>query len=320
MEVKIVIALVGMLLLLGIIMRGLGHLTLIVTFNKRLKHKKKCRILKTKQFENLISQDLQIKSDGNMLYGQIYFVPGRQYKGIIIVVHGHKVFHDDYLNEINFFASNNYLVYAYDTTGCGESEGKLIKGHPRWFLDLNNVITFFEKNDRYKKYKIYLFGHSMGGYAVTAVLNFSHDNIAAVVACSPVNSGFDFGFLTWKNHKNIFFKQLYLGMKNHEYKYFGEYALYTSVGGINNYNIPVMVLHGKNDKTVPINYSLYSYKDQITNPNAVFKLFETKSHYVYKENVKSEFLSAFTAKLQQPYECNLNYKVMDFILSFYSKY
>ncbi|HGD5269457.1 MAG: alpha/beta fold hydrolase [Peptostreptococcus sp.] len=303
--------------------RLLGHLILFATFHKRLDSDNNCRKIDRNKFHNLKSRVIKIKSDKNYLFGEMFCCRKNEYKykGIIILVHGHKLFYLDYLHEINYFCEKGYLVYAYDTSGCGFSSGNKISGHPTWFIDLHNVICYFEKNEEFNIYDLFLFGHSMGGYAVTTVLNFNHRKVKAVVACSPINSGFNFGYTVWKNHQNFITKQLYISMLKHEYKRFEELALYSAKDGIMKSKIPTLIIHGKYDKVVPLNYSLYQIKDEFrTQKNVEFYLKDTTSHFVFKEGVKYEILSSFFSRYKRPYEYNIDLQIMDRIVSHYDLY
>ena len=53
-------------------------------------------------------------------------------------------------------------------------------------VDLNNVIKYIKTDNRFKKKNLYLFGHSWGGFAVAAILNFNYD-IKAVASISGFN-------------------------------------------------------------------------------------------------------------------------------------
>ena len=55
-------------------------------------------------------------------------------KGLIVVVHGLGRA-DDYLAQIMYFVDSGFKVFAYDSTGCYDSEGNSIKGFPQAVLD-----------------------------------------------------------------------------------------------------------------------------------------------------------------------------------------
>lgn len=78
-------------------------------------------------------------------------------------------------------------MLGFDYTGCYTSEGKVFGGYTQSVYDLDSILTYCDNNASFSNMPIYLFGHSMGGYAVTAVLNYNH-RVDAVVSASGINS------------------------------------------------------------------------------------------------------------------------------------
>lgn len=58
-------------------------------------------------------------------------------------------------------------------------------------IDLDAALTYIKSNNRLINLPIMLYGHSWGGYAVTAILNGNHD-ISAVASISGFNSPSEF--------------------------------------------------------------------------------------------------------------------------------
>lgn len=203
-------------------------------------------------------------SGDNKLQGYIY---GEGDKGLLVFAHGIGGGHEGYTNVIKRFADDGYKVFAYDCTGSVESEGDGTVGLTQSAIDLDAALTYIEKDSELSKMKKVLLGHSWGGYAVTAVLNFDH----GIVACASISGysepvemitewgerilgGFVYAEVPfiWINNKLIF----------------GSLSDLSAVDGINKADIPVMIVHGTDDET--INYdgaSIISKKDKITNPN-----------------------------------------------------
>ncbi|MDF2543865.1 MAG: dipeptidyl aminopeptidase/acylaminoacyl-peptidase-like protein [Herbinix sp.] len=94
---------------------------------------------------------------------------------------------------------------------------------------------------------ILLFGHSLGAYASTAVLQYEH-NIAAVVSAS----GFDDSKEQWeysvKRYTGLLgtvlkpYSGILMSLK------FGEMAHFSAIDGINSTNIPVLIISGTTDE------------------------------------------------------------------------
>ena len=74
-----------------------------------------------------------------------------------------------------------YLVFSYDMTGCGESEGENIKGFAQFIIDAQNAVLYLKKQGLDK---IIAFGHSTGAYAVAALLNIQKENLNKAIIIS----------------------------------------------------------------------------------------------------------------------------------------
>lgn len=55
---------------------------------------------------------------------------------------------------------------------------------------MDSVLSFCDENPDFAGKPVYLFGHSLGGYAVTAVLNYHH-RVDAVVSASGFDNASD---------------------------------------------------------------------------------------------------------------------------------
>ncbi len=64
----------------------------------------------------------------------------------------------------------------------------------------------------------------------------------------------------------------------YEFVRFGKYSAYTAVDGINQSDIPVLIMHSKDDLEIPYNLSIASKSLEITNPLAKIHVFENKKH------------------------------------------
>jgi len=185
-----------------------------------------------------------------------------------------------YINEINYFATNGYTVFAFDNTGCGESEGENIRGLPQSVVDLDCVLSHIENSDEYKDEKIFLYGHSWGGFAVCAVNNFNH-KISGIVERSGFNDTASMikRVVTERQNK-IAAGIIEPFVKIYEFIKFGKYTNATAVNGINSVDCPVMIMHSYDDTVVPYDVGIANFKDKITNPFVTFKLYENRNHIV----------------------------------------
>ncbi len=79
-------------------------------------------------FDSLQRVKYNYQSNKNqVLTGYLYsYKNDDEYSEIIILVHGlGGGGHNPYMECIDYFVKNNYLVFGYDATGNGEREGKI---------------------------------------------------------------------------------------------------------------------------------------------------------------------------------------------------
>ena len=144
------------------------------------------------------------------------------------------------------FVDSGYSVLAYDATGTGASGGSGTRGLAQSALDLDAALTRAEQEDL----PILLFGHSWGGYAAAAVLGGSHDVTASVCA-----AGFDtpLGLMRQTARRwcgpvaELGVPFLWLDQQLR----FGTAANVSGAEAAAASGVPVLVLHGSDDGTIP---------------------------------------------------------------------
>ena len=140
-------------------------------------------------FEDLKNEPIEFPSDkGQILKGFLYSstkVEEKDYKGLLVVAHGLGAGHLQYTTEINYFAQEGYLVFAFDDTGCNLSEGEKIIGVTQGLIDLDYALNFIKTNERLNKLPLVIFGHSMGAFASCNITAFDHPEIKGIVALAP---------------------------------------------------------------------------------------------------------------------------------------
>lgn len=219
---------------------------------------------------------VNFKSSKHQLTGYIY--GSENDKGIVVIAHGLGGGAESYIEETVYFVDKGWRVFTYDCTGSYMSEGDGTIGLAQSVIDLDSALNYIEDDNSLSGLPIMLYGHSWGGYAVTAILNYEHD-ISAVVSVAGFNSPMEIlvewtkdmiGFLTYIEYPFLWGYQTFL---------FGKTAGLTGANGINKVKIPVMVAHGINDTVIYYDgASIISHKDQITNPNAIFKTYDEEYH------------------------------------------
>lgn len=293
----------------------------------------------------LTRRAVSFDSEGNTLYGNVWGdTSGNK---LVVIAHGIGSYANAYYNEMEYFVENGYCVLTYNCTGTFTSEGKGTTGLSQSPTDLHNALLFVESDPVLKDKEVYLFGHSWGGHAVTAVLNFEHKNIKAVASVAGYNSNAGIMF-EWMKNK--------MGMGGGAYIIFpfasicsypeahGNYN-YTGVGGINKADIPVIAIQGGKDETVLEDsiYSHYLLKDiksdkfryefikQGTHSGVLNTDDEAKLDYQkqtwdkYEEletkhngNIPEDDLKAFYANIDKDKYNGVNNKTMTYIKNFFA--
>lgn len=212
---------------------------------------------------------ISFPSGKNRLQGYIYGEGNN--KGLLVFAHGIGSGHEGYIKEILWMVDHGWRVLAYDATGSCESEGKGTVGLVQSALDLDAALTYVEKDAELSKLPICLMGHSWGGYAVTAGLSFGHDVKASVSIsgyADPVEMMMQFATTSMSSATAFLYPFVWLD----EHITFGKHASLTAVDGINQSNIPVMLIHGTEDGLIPLHSAaIIGHADQITNRNVVYR-------------------------------------------------
>ena len=209
-------------------------------------------------------EEVWFHSGKNRLQGFIY--GDTNDLGLVVVSHGLGGTADGYLSLIMYFVDKGWRVFAFNNTGVSGSEGKDMRGLPQSAIDLDAALTYIENSDRLGNLPLMLIGHSWGGHAVCAVLNWDHRVNAAVSFV-----GFNNGYEIFKEQGGIsagaFFKLLSPHFWAIHRVKFGSVMKFTAVDGINKANIPVMIVHSSDDRLVSDkSTAIYAYRDKITNP------------------------------------------------------
>lgn len=198
---------------------------------------------------------------------------------LIIIAPGFNSCADSYLWQIKRLTEYGWSVFIFDSTGCCSSEGESTVGFPQKLCDMKAAINYVESNRRFGYNDIVLLGHSQGGYAACGALGDEYD-ISAVVSVSGINSAMEgvigsatnyVGPLAYGNYGFLWLYQAML---------FGKETLNTTAKDqINKSDVPVLIIHGDNDTTVPYDrYSIISHKDDITSDKVQYVVRSAPNH------------------------------------------
>ena len=216
-------------------------------------------------------------------------------KGVIVLAPGFGGGgHNSYMDVANYFVQNGYYVFAYDATGCDESEGEGVGGFPQGVIDLDHAITFVEGLDKTKDLPICLFGHSWGAYCVSCIPKY-HPEVKAIIECSGFNSSAEEFEAQGKEQAGSYIYTMMPYVHLYERYKYGEYSKCNALDGLASTDAKVMVVHSQDDGVVPISVGYDKYYEKFKDDDR-FKFVELqdKGHsifndYTYADEFDSEF-------------------------------
>ncbi len=236
-------------------------------------------------------EEVTFMSGRNTLHGYIYGMNND--KGLIVFAHGIGGGHESYMPMLIDLVDRGWRLFTYDATGSCSSEGGSTIGLAQSAIDLDKALTYAESDDRLNNLPTFVMGHSWGGYAAAAVLNFDHD----IKACATLS-----GYCTPMKELTEA-SELILGSDSARYltpfiwlynkACFRQYADLSAVDGINKSGIPVMVVHGTADKTVRYDgAAIINQQKKIKNENVVYITMDQKrrkghNSYLYSKKTVS---------------------------------
>ena len=225
-------------------------------------------------FDNMHADAYVFKSGDNTLRGNVYYYDGYQKDVIVIFCHGIGGGHSSYMSEINYLCKSGFKVLAYDNTGCVSSDGKDILALASSLRDLDNAIISLKESLEYKNKKIYVMGHSWGGFAASNIYNFQKVN--KIVAVSP--------FISIKQiYKDFFtdFKRLFVPrIVQLEGQAVGKkYAKSKAYDALNKEYAKGLIIHSEDDNLVFYKSTTKVLKEKVNNPNVKLLVLKDKDHH-----------------------------------------
>ena len=254
-------------------------------------------MLQIEDFNGLQCTEYAFPSDkGQILAGYLYSC-GDEQRGIVVMAHGFGGGgHNSYMDCADYFAHNGYFVFAYDATGCDRSEGEGTGGTPQGVIDLEHAISFVEANNDIPDLPIVLFGHSWGGYCVSAVLTY-HPEVKAIIECSSFNRSSDMFESGGKSQAGSVIYAMTPFIRIHEYLSYGKYAANTAMDGFESTDAAIMIVHSADDDVIGIEYGYDKYyKKYKDNPRFTFIRFEDRGHNEIMTNPSNTYKDDFNAE------------------------
>jgi len=120
---------------------------------------------------------------GDRLQGYFYSYPNAISDRLVVFDHGMGGGHRSYMKEIELLARHGYRVFAYDHTGCMESEGASTGGFGRSVVDLDDCLRALKVHPDCRDLSLSVVGHSWGAFACMNIVAL-HPDVSHVVAIS----------------------------------------------------------------------------------------------------------------------------------------
>jgi len=182
---------------------------------------------------------------GHSLQGWFYSyenpVPGR----LIVFDHGMGGGHRSYMREIERLAKAGYLVFAYDHTGCMESEGESTNGFAQSLSDLDACLTALKQLSSVQGKRISVMGHSWGAFSTMNICAL-HPDVTHIVAMS--------GFVSVKTMVEQNFSGILKGYRKGIYaletQANPDYVTHHSVESLRSTNAKVLLIYSADDALV----------------------------------------------------------------------
>ncbi len=228
-------------------------------------------------FDGLNKTPFEFKSrKGHILKGGFYYYDNPRQDRLIVFDHGLGVGHRGYMREIETICRKGYMVFTYDHTGCGDSEGESIQGLSGSLADLDDCIRTLKRIDSLSGMEISVIGHSWGGFSTLNILGYHHD-IHSVVAMSafisvPTMHSQIVPFIVFPFRKQLMELE---DRTNHAH------ARSSALDVVNKTNKPILIIHSLDDSTVSAEKNILRLrKETCERTNLEFILQNGKGHSV----------------------------------------
>ncbi len=228
-----------------------------------------------KDFKGLNCEPYPFKSSkGYNLSGYLYSYDNPIEKRIVVFDHGFGGGHTAYMKEIEMLCRHGYLVFAYDHTGCMESEGETPNGMAQSLCDLNDCINTLKADNRFSGYDYSAMGHSWGGFS-TLNISALHPDISHVVVFS--------GFVSVHMLVNAFFggllKPYRKAIMKLEESSNPEFVKFNAVETLSNTKAKVLLIYSDNDMLCSKKVHYDTLKNALEGKNNIeFLLENQKGH------------------------------------------
>lgn len=275
---KIILLVVGVLLVVFVVVSFALINHYMKQYFNRSEQELYSEYMRWADYDDFERETVTFPSGDETLTGYIYGMDNLS-KGLVVISHGLGGDSEGYISETKYFVDNGFMVFAYDNTGSGASTGDSCIGLVQSVIDLDNALTYVEQNPVFDGLPICLYGHSWGGFATTAILNYDHD-IIAVASLAGYNDSLEEMTYVGKSLLGSFAyiekPFIWLTLR----ATFGDRMKLTAANGINRAkHTAVMIIQGDLDDFVGFDGPcIYANRDKITREDVEFVLLEGREH------------------------------------------
>lgn len=262
------------------------------------------------------------------LRGSKYFLNGSKPKALIVFFHGLGDGRASYIKEISLLVKEGYLVYAYDNTGCMESEGDSIVSFDQTIKDQRAFFSYLDKDEDSRGLSRYAIGHSWGGFGAMMSCNPEY-KIEKCVSMAGFCKTIDILISQAGKKQKAFVKR---AMKNTLKSLEGKDANHSTVDEILRSSGKVLYIYGEKDKLVTKEIGFNPLYEALKNERRI-EFLEVKGvgHSVFRDPESESYVSSLLKKglgtTQAPEGLTMNLekatkeneKVWSTIFGFYSK-
>ena len=257
----------GAVLLIMIISLLLSAILYESVFGKRFEIYDSAHLPDLNDYKGLVNEPVTCPSKRGYKYTGFYYHDESYdtFRGLIVFSHGIFDGQLNFLPEIAYFARRGYKIFAFDNSGSHLSGGKSLRGLPQSAEDLDAALSFVTKTNTLP---LYLFGHSWGGYAVSAVHCYHLYDIKAVFVQSGFNSTSEMALEEGSAMMGRWIYVLKAYIKLYEHIKYGKAAGYTAHKGIARASAngtKFLILHSTDDRTIGLKNSVLANVDKNDN-------------------------------------------------------
>ena len=229
-------------------------------------------------FPGLRDEPCDFYSGNNRLHAHFYRYDGCREDILVVFCHGIGGGHRSYLQEIAQLCKRGFPVFAYDNTGCFDSEGESIQCACQSLADLDSALKYLKRERIFFSYRsVCAVGHSWGGYAAGCIPLY-HTDVAKVIDISGFCSARQMLEDNIGNAKGplraLIMKRLCAFERQAAPLYFDASVLKAVNAGGSRF----MLVQSDDDPVVKYDHAVGFVKERAENPDAVYQIFHGRLH------------------------------------------